>query len=615
MGARGSGFPGGVLDSSTLAGARRACGLTQGELAQRLRVPRSLIGHWETGVRAIPPERSRALQRALARQQQRPARGRDTLTAASLRVIRKEPGLSRGVVVLRLGRRRGADAAIAALLEHGEIHERLHDVVNARGQSRQRLGLFVGPADSLFADAPADIGGDALRLEREVLGLTQTELAVRVGVSAQLVGLWESGQRRLTAARLAALVAALQPDGAQLRALRESYGWSQRAIAMQLHVQPSTWCQWENGKRSLDRPRWLALRAQLEQVGAAPTDAALNRAVAHLVAATGRHAGRTRSYVLATLHSPLGETALHVALARELVHERDGIVEQRGPHGEVQQRVRRGLYPGRAAAALSATATRVMPGGELRAARESLRWTQAQLAAAVDVSEGLVRRWERTHVPSGRVAQLRALFKSTSRVVDDERIVRVLRAKVVELATAHGGLSRFELARRIGASRPALGGLVSAALTEALAHDEVHERVVETQRGTRIGLFAGVAPSGWQPPPLSGRELRDRREALELTARELGQQLGVSHELVFTWERERQPIPAARRAQLHQVLAEPEFAPIEAAAIAAGRRARGYSQAELGRRLEVSQATISGWEHGSHVPLHMRPRLRAQLGL
>ena len=51
--------------------------------------------------------------------------------------------------------------------------------------------------------------GDRIRLERTTAGLTQEQLGIAVGVTAEAVSLWESGKRRLAADKVPSIARAL----------------------------------------------------------------------------------------------------------------------------------------------------------------------------------------------------------------------------------------------------------------------------------------------------------------------------------------------------------------------------------------------------------------------
>jgi len=74
--------------------------------------------------------------------------------------------------------------------------------------------------------------------------------------------------------------------------------------------------------------------------------------------------------------------------------------------------------------------------GQIRAARALLRWSQADLAKAADVSVPTLKRWEATDdVPSGTVNNLKA-------------VQRALEAAGIEFIDENGGGPGVRLKRR-----------------------------------------------------------------------------------------------------------------------------------------------------------------------
>jgi transcriptional regulator with XRE-family HTH domain len=99
--------------------------------------------------------------------------------------------------------------------------------------------------------------GRRVKRKREALGLSQGELAERLGVSASVVWRWESGHRKPQGTYLAKATAWLGEVrsplpvtiGDRLKRHRESRGLTLAAMAGLLRVAESTLCRWENGER------------------------------------------------------------------------------------------------------------------------------------------------------------------------------------------------------------------------------------------------------------------------------------------------------------------------------------------------------------------------------
>ena len=115
---------------------------------------------------------------------------------------------------------------------------------------------------------------------------------------------------------------------------------------------------------------------------------------------------------------------------------------------------------------------------------------------------------------------------------------------------------------------------------------------------------------------LSTEELRRMRRELGWSRAEVARRLGVSREAVSNWERIGQ-IPLGRQRELRRVLERAvREAPshLEGAGIRDARMRRGWSQAELARRLGVSRGLIGQWESGVlSVPHGRRAEVRSLL--
>jgi transcriptional regulator with XRE-family HTH domain len=98
--------------------------------------------------------------------------------------------------------------------------------------------------------------GEHLRKQRLNLGLTQAEMATRLGVNEWTVGNWETGQTKPVLRFIPRIIEFLGYDpeppkpetiAEQLQAKRRELGWSQREAARHLGVDPCTWSSWECG--------------------------------------------------------------------------------------------------------------------------------------------------------------------------------------------------------------------------------------------------------------------------------------------------------------------------------------------------------------------------------
>jgi transcriptional regulator with XRE-family HTH domain len=121
-----------------------------------------------------------------------------------------------------------------------------------------------------------------LRELRELRGLTQGELAARLGCSRSAVSTWETRhglprpQRLADLARLLGVaVSELIEDPTEIQVLKRSRlcaGLRQRDVASLLHVTVSTYADVENGRQKIP-PRWIPTLAKIFHTteGAIPT--------------------------------------------------------------------------------------------------------------------------------------------------------------------------------------------------------------------------------------------------------------------------------------------------------------------------------------------------------
>jgi transcriptional regulator with XRE-family HTH domain len=120
--------------------------------------------------------------------------------------------------------------------------------------------------------------GDHIRRRRLMLSLTQEETAERLGVNAWTVLNWETGQSKPEIRFIPALIGFLGYDpepvdtgtlAGRLVAKRRELGWSQRAAARSLGIDPDTWAGWEQGERVKREAHRKAVEGFLESPGTA----------------------------------------------------------------------------------------------------------------------------------------------------------------------------------------------------------------------------------------------------------------------------------------------------------------------------------------------------------
>jgi transcriptional regulator with XRE-family HTH domain len=604
-----------------IAERRRALGLTQREAAELVGVTRSLLAQWESGRRAIGGAGEGSVLAALAdgatdaSARRETARERD-LRDAIQRVVDERAGLTRGELSKALRRPQGLDAALSALLGDGGLHERWHEPpASERGRIRRRLGLFPGVARE--AEETPTFGEHEIRAARKALGLTQLDLACRLGVDQSFVARWEAGERHVPERHQHNLTAELRPSGESLRQWRDRLKWTQRKFAEEASVSLVTAGRWERGDQQVPLARWLAIAKRLESatIEAEPDPVAAMATV--IVEAVRAQPGKSRTYFLKRFRSSRTGPAIDSALATGEIHERAVVRDdRRRGQGHNRRMAGRGLFPGEAAAGEHEPR---MSGRELREARARLGWSQGNVARRLGVEPITVASWERPGrwVPAGRAESLRLEISKSSRVPDTTRTA-VLRKKVLLAIKAQPGIDRWEVSRRSQVARE--GGLVGRAIAALLDDRVVHERPVPARPGrTRLGLFAGPAPPEHDPrEPLAAAELVRLRRAAGLSQRALAERLGVDRGWIGQWETSAAPIPAGRRGQIRAAIAAPatEAALPPAPAfdgdeLRCARVTCGWSQGDLARRIGVTQSTISAWEtNGRPIPPDVRPGLR-----
>jgi transcriptional regulator with XRE-family HTH domain len=167
-----------------LRAARLAAGWSHLAMAGHIGVAGTTVARWERECEAVPGWATDAAAPALIAAQ---AARRDE-RAAVLAVITAEPGLSRKTLLARLGYSRSplTQGRVDALITAGLVHEEHAD------QRGRCSGLYPGPA------AAEVLSPDDLRTGRTRAGLTQAELAERVGTHVQAVRDWEGGHRVLS---------------------------------------------------------------------------------------------------------------------------------------------------------------------------------------------------------------------------------------------------------------------------------------------------------------------------------------------------------------------------------------------------------------------------------
>ena len=255
-------------------------GLTQEQLGARCGCSFNMISHYETGVSYPKPDLLPALAKTLdvgvgefERLLPRLRREiRTTPFGSELRRLREERGWTQG----QLAKRAGLGWRLISAYEARSTYPRprtLAALARGLGVSHERLEQQLPPEPKT-----TPFGRELKRL-REELGLTQTQLAERIGRESSNISAYERGQQRPGVNTLPALAGALgvsrerleqllpprpttsTPFGRAVRELRERHGWTQEELATRSGCSEGSIRQYEHD-RSLPEPRVAAALAR-----------------------------------------------------------------------------------------------------------------------------------------------------------------------------------------------------------------------------------------------------------------------------------------------------------------------------------------------------------------
>jgi transcriptional regulator with XRE-family HTH domain len=345
-----------------LAAARARAGLGQAELARRLGRVHSTVHMWEKGTRTPTLEQFAQIGHALAAT----ADDEDQVDVAAQRIVdvaaAAGPDGVTGAVLVRLlgrGRRGGPGDAqydqrgLTRALRRHQLHWRLTWVRDVGGSWRQSRRLHAGPRPRA-GDEQGMTGLELAKTRREA-GVSQHELAAELGTVWGTVSKWERRGRRTVPPVIAAAV-------------------------------PGALARLTAGRPGL-----------LEQVRT------------RLLAAAQRSPGCTVAQLLVDAGygraNPLALSVLEELAAAGRVHLR--LTADRGASYSTHQ----GVHPGPAPAGQAAA----RPGTWLRERRNAAGLHQRELAAAVGVTQTAVAHWERTGVPALRVDDVVTVLAATHR--------------------------------------------------------------------------------------------------------------------------------------------------------------------------------------------------------
>lgn len=278
----------------TMAARRRELGLSQVELAARLRVDHTTVSRWESGKRRPPHDLVGMIAAQL-----------DVTSAHVAAWFRGVPRLTRDSVgrlpgLVHLFESAGLDIDTVADLAHLEAPEIRSWVQRRRSVPRAAaasLAAALGMSrEEFIAQArrrPRSDAGSPLADVRRMRDLTQKQLSVAAGVSTAAISHWESGKTMPSAAHLYRLARALRveptslgraigrdleadnllsvdslPPNALLRELRLRQGLTAAELGRCVGVGGATVRRWERG---LFQPRERVAQRLAQVLGVSPS--------------------------------------------------------------------------------------------------------------------------------------------------------------------------------------------------------------------------------------------------------------------------------------------------------------------------------------------------------
>lgn len=367
-------------------------------------------------------------------------------------------------------------------------------------------------------------------------------------------------------------------DGADLRDRRRLLGLTQAELGRRVGVTQGTICGWERRKHPVTE-------LMAEQVARAFLAAESERVTVDDVRAERGRVGWSQA-----------------ELARRLGVSLSAVRSWETHGGTVPCRrwvaIRR-LF----AAAADAELGEPVP--TLATRRGELRWSRAELARRLGVSQADVSRWERGAIvpPAVRATLERELASGLPPA--DPALAR--RDAVVDLVRDEPGISGKQVMGRMGGTWLD----VRAAIERLRADGQLHERATRYvdsagRSRSRPGLYPGPEPTSVTGEEAwAGQELVRRRGRLDWSQAELARRLGLAPAIVCRWE-QAPAIPSEEMARLRAVLAAGGEMPAGGAdrlhdlgaALAAARARLGLSVSAMARRLGVDRGTLAGWETG-----------------
>lgn len=510
-------------------------------------------------------------------------------------------------------------AAQRHLREEGRLLK--HEVAqpNSRGALRRRQALRLAPLEPSGVPLSENEASDVpisrtspkdLQDLRERLGWSQTTMGKRLGVSQDLVSLWERGLREIPA-HIEAHLPGLTPgfevmSPAEFKAARERSGWRPAALARRLKISQGVLYRRENGSRG-NLPAEFVREVREALAEDPPHVDPVEIQVPRVVAAVEAEPGQCRTRIRARLgpDSRAVREAIERAIELRLIHDRkDSFFDAKGrPHR------RWALYPSEAPAEV--VVEPAFSPEDLREERARVGWTQTQLGRRLRVRQATIAGWERGRDPVNpvRVADLRAILAAEPTAPDygAPAPAPISPSELLDERKARGWSQR-ELAGHLGVSTGLVGWW-----------ERGRGRPADAQLRDLHRVFAGAEPvhrEGLAERRALAEKLRAELERTGWTQRKLEKKLGAGPGSVSEWLRGSAPVPRRHRARLWEMLSEaepvsatPAVDPKAAGGLPAAREAAGWSQEKLARRLGIPRNRLGRYERGLEV---MPPALLAR---
>jgi len=487
--------------------------------------------------------------------------GTSTPRERVMATVRREPGLT--VPEWRDRLDPAERRALQDLLEGDALV--LAPVQRADGAGRRyvRQGVYLAEGDARLAldrFAPMAVEGPTLSAARHYVGVGAAELGSRLGLAPSTVRDMEASPE-VPRARLTEVVEALGLpqclDRASIRADRLGAGLTQEEIAKRVGVDQTVYSGWENGVRGIPPGRMVALAAALQEARTASPgalEARRRNLRAAMAADIAAQPGITSKAVLHQHREPtLGRLGPRIDAAKELRDMlRTGEVAEAettavGPRGGA--RTVRGLFM--AADAPAKRSRSRLTGDELRRRRWDVHATEQQVADLAGITKANLHQLE-SH--GGRLVPLHweePLRAALRQLVDVPGPDDQARLDILEAVEEEPGITPFRMAAKVSRSKSVIRAL-KALVDEG---ELVEGPSWDGQGRERLGLYrpgSQVADDRFEPG-----ELRRLRHAAGRSSTEMAKALGIHASRLTRWETGDRGCPAEWVARLRNVLAGP----------------------------------------------------------